>query len=109
MIKETKVQKELVEHHKFCDVCGKEISMGLKCTSARCMYCGKDLCENCIGHEDCTPGDYRDIFCKKCWEIGNEYRPVIGELNAKVEALYKEWQDKCKDIDAKIENYEVDN
>lgn len=67
---------------------------------SRCTYCKKDLCENCIGHEDCTPGDYRDVFCKKCWEIGNEYRPVIGELNARVDALYKEWQDKCKDTNA---------
>lgn len=96
MYKQTKVLKEATETHKFCDACNDEIKMGLQCSVAKCMYCGKDLCEKCIGHEDSTPGDYRDVFCKKCWELGNQYRPIIEELHSKIESLYKEWQDKCK-------------
>lgn len=96
MIKETKIQKEAVEQHKFCDVCGTEIRVGLVCSAARCQYCGKDLCEKCVGHEDETGGDYRNVFCKRCWEIGEQYRPIIEELDKKIEELYKGWQGKCK-------------
>lgn len=95
MIRETKIQKEVVERHRFCDVCGTEIALGLACSSARCMYCRKDLCEKCIGHEDPVFGDYRDVFCKKCWDAGEQYRPIIEELRLKIEELYKEWQKKC--------------
>ncbi len=64
MITETKIQKDAIVYHKFCDVCGKEIIIGLACSKAKCMYCKKDLCEECIGHEDSTMGDYHDVFCK---------------------------------------------
>ncbi len=96
MITETIIQKEATERHKFCDVCGIEIKMGLACSSTYCMYCRKDLCESCIGHEDLTPGDYREVYCKNCWELGNEYRPIIEKLSIKISSLYDEWEDKCK-------------
>ncbi len=96
MITETKIQKDAIVYHKFCDVCGKEIIIGLACSKAKCMYCKKDLCEECIGHEDSTMGDYHDVFCKGCWYLGEQYRPIILELHTKIEVLYKEWQDKCK-------------
>lgn len=92
-----KVQKEATESHKFCDVCGIEITIGLACSAAKCMYCRKDLCEDCVGHEADTSGDYRNVWCKRCWELGEKYRPTIKELHEKSEALYKEWQDKCKE------------
>jgi len=98
MYKSVKILKEASETHKFCDVCGKEINMGLACSVAKCMYCGIDLCETCVGHEDETPGDYREVYCKKCWDLGEQYRPIIEELNAKIEALYNEWRSKCKDL-----------
>lgn len=96
MIKEVKVQKEVVEHHKFCDKCGREIKTGLGCTAAKCMYCKKDLCEKCIAHEDSSPSTYRIVYCKNCWDIGKQYRPAIEELSSKIGDLYKEWRDKCK-------------
>ena len=98
MYKETIVKKEIEfkNYQKFCDICSKEITIGLECSKAKCMYCKKDLCEDCVGHENDTHGDYRDIWCKKCWEIGEEYRPIIEELHKKIEVLNKEWQDKCK-------------
>jgi hypothetical protein len=96
MIKETKVLKESVVYHKYCDECGKEIPIGLVCSKASCEYCGKDLCDKCIRHEDDTFGDYRTVWCKSCWELGNEYRPKIEELENEIHRLYEEWKNKCK-------------
>lgn len=96
MWKETKTQKEVVETRKFCDVCETEIRVDLACSKAKCEYCGKDLCEKCIGHEDYADGDYRIVYCKRCWDLGGDYRPEIDELHQRIERLYTEWQDKCK-------------
>jgi hypothetical protein len=96
MIKETKVLKEETVRHKFCDDCGAKISFRLACSKASCEYCKKDLCEKCVGYEENTMGDYRTVYCKKCWELGNEYRPIIEEHEKEVDRLYEEWQDKCK-------------
>ena len=97
MIKETKTQEEVIKRHKYCDVCGAEIKSSLACTNATCEYCRKDLCEKCIGHEEETGADYRDVWCTRCWQIGSAYRPKIEELKAKVHSLYEEWQSKCRD------------
>jgi len=96
MIEETKVQKEVVERRKICDVCGNEITSTMACSRAVCEYCGKDLCENCIGHEDSTYGDYRTVYCKRCWEIGERYRPQIEALDERRDKLYESWRDECK-------------
>ena len=90
------IKKEIMEPHKYCDVCGNEIRIGLVCSKAKCEYCKKDLCEKCIGHEESSPGDYRIVYCNNCWEIGEKYRPKIEQLNDEICILYKEWQDKCK-------------
>ena len=97
MIKSIKAQEEVFTYHRYCDVCGAEITHSLACTNARCMYCKKDLCEKCIGHEEGTSGDYRDVWCKRCWDIGSAYRPKIEAFEAKVQLLYQEWQSKCRD------------
>jgi hypothetical protein len=96
MIKEIKKQKEVITKHKYCDVCGAEIKNSLACSTATCEYCKKDLCDECIGHEEETGADYRDVWCSVCWLIGSEYRPDIEKLEAKVHLLYQEWQDRCK-------------
>jgi len=97
MIKERKINKEIIEKHKYCDICGAEIRMELACNSARCMYCRRDLCEKCIGYEEeDRSSDYRDVWCKDCWELGNEYRPKIEKLDEEIRELYEEWQTKCK-------------
>jgi len=95
MIKEIKIPSEKVERYKFCDICGIEIHIGLECSKAKCHYCKKDLCEKCIGHEEETGGDYRDVWCKKCWTIGNNFRPTIEDLNLKITALYNKWRKQC--------------
>ena len=99
--KVTKITKEVDERHKFCDICGDEISIGLACSVARCMYCGKDLCEEHIGHEEDTYSDYRTVYCKNCWKLGESYRPRIEELQNEITFLYKKWQDDCKKDDIK--------
>jgi len=96
VIKEVKKQKEVIERHKYCDVCGTKISIGLSCGKAKCEYCGKDLCDECVGHEESAMGDYRIVYCAKCWDIGEEYRPMIKQHEDVVDRLYSEWIDKCK-------------
>ena len=96
MIKKKSILEKSVERHKFCDICGTEIHIGMARSKAQCEYCGKDLCNKCIGHEDNTIGDYRNVWCKRCWDIGNEYRPIIDELETKIEELYSRWQELCK-------------
>ena len=95
--KAIKVMREVVEPHRYGDICGEEIRIGLACSTARCTYCGKDLCENHIGYEEETPGDYRVVYCENCWNLGEQIRPIIEELQSNVGNLYKEWQDKCKE------------
>ena len=95
MIKTTKVLKEDVLYEKFCDVCGKKIHIGMACSKAQCQNCKKDLCNDCIGHEENCPGDYREVYCKKCWEIGYSYRTRIDALEAEIDTLYQEWLTKC--------------
>ena len=98
MIKEIKSTKEVVTRIKCCDVCGAEIKHKLACNVLICLYCKKDLCEDCIGHEEETGSDdLRTVWCKQCWDIGNVYRPEIDALTARITALYKEWQDRCKE------------
>lgn len=98
MIKKEEVLIEDYVIHKYCDDCGVEIKIGLACSAAKCAYCGKDLCNKCVAHEDESWNDYRGtLWCKQCWKIGEEYRPKIDELQAEIERLYEEWQTKCKE------------
>lgn len=98
MYTETKVPSQTIERHKFCDICGIEIYIGLACSKAKCMYCDKDLCEKCICHEEDTGYDFRDVWCKSCWETGEKYRPTIEKLHAQIESLYEQWQEECKHV-----------
>jgi hypothetical protein len=98
MIKETTIQQNVTTRHRYCDVCGAEIEHRLVCMDATCSYCRKDLCDECIGYEEETEGEYRSVWCETCWLIGRRYRPIIEELDAKLHVLYQEWQDKCKNV-----------
>lgn len=97
MYKEVKIQKEFIEHHKYCDVCGVEINTRLACSDAQCQICRKDICEKCIGTEKDTFGDYREVWCINCWEIGRKYLPDIIELEEKTIKLYAAWYGECGD------------
>jgi hypothetical protein len=96
MIKKETIIQEKIINHKFCDDCGSEIEIGMACSVARCEICGKDLCNKCLGHEDHSDGDYRTVYCKNCWTIGESYRTKIEYLENEIEKLYDEWHKKCK-------------
>ena len=97
MIKETKILTEKIQRNKYCDICGEEIPIGLSCFAANCEKCGKDLCEKCIGHEVNTMSDYLEVYCKKCWDIGESYRKLIQEHEDIIDKLTEEWNKKCKE------------
>lgn len=88
------VPTEIRENHRFCDICGVEIPIGLACTAATCQICGKDICENCIGNEE-DAGDWRDVQCTLCWSIGQKYLPEIAKMKSKVTELYQKWYAEC--------------
>lgn len=98
MIKKSKqtIQVDKIIITKFCDDCGKELTGQLSCSKAVCLYCGKDLCEDCIGNEEDDGCSSRTVYCKTCWNIGGEYRPAIQKIEDQIDRLYKEWQSKCK-------------
>lgn len=96
MIKEEKLVKETKVFHKFCDDCGAEIKRGMACSVAKCEICGKELCDKCIGHEANVSGDYREVYCKKCWKLGDYYRKKIEILENYIDKLYSEWHEKCE-------------
>jgi len=89
---ETKIVKK---RRKFCDICEKEISIGLACSKANCIMCRRDLCESCIGHEVETGGDYRIVYCKSCWDSGEKTRSQVDELTNKIDELHTKWKDIC--------------
>lgn len=99
MYKTTIIDKKVEETHKYCDVCGIEIVMDLACSVARCEYCKKDLCDKCVGHEECGIGDYRTVYCKQCWDAGFMYREEIDYLEELVEKMYEKWEKKCSKKD----------
>jgi hypothetical protein len=96
MIKEEILVEQVVKEITVCDICGDEIYRDLACSVIRCEQCGKDLCERCIGHENYTSGDYREGYCKSCWDIGQTYLSRIQMLENEIENLYDCWEAACK-------------
>ena len=96
MLKQEKQVKEITIKRRYCDDCTNELNHTMACSVAQCEICRKDLCEKCIGFEDNTTGDYRTVYCKKCWTIGEEYRTLIDIHESEIEGLYNEWHEKCK-------------
>lgn len=94
MIKKVEELKTVTINHKYCDICGNEISRVY--SNIRCEICGKDLCDKCVGYEVNTMGDYREVYCKKCWGLGTEYRSKIELLENQIEILTDQWYSECK-------------
>lgn len=94
MQKVTETKKEVVEKtiERFCDDCNTKLARGLQCGVARCELCKADLCNNCVGHENHTTGDYREVYCKMCWELGAPFREKIGQLEDDIEKLEERWK-----------------
>lgn len=96
MLKEEKIIKEETKFHKFCDICGIEVKIGMACCKAYCVICGRDLCDKCVEHEEYDGSDYRTCYCKDCWSSGDKYREKIVELEDTVAYLYDEWHKECE-------------
>lgn len=95
MIKKVETTKTIITNIKLCDDCGIVIKKDMACSVAKCEICGKDLCNKCIGYEANSIGDYREVYCKKCWEIGTEYRLKIEQLENEIDDFHDEWYKKC--------------
>ena len=95
MRKEVKTKSTKIEIH--CDDCGKKLHWSLQCSAAICEYCRKDLCEECIAHENNTTGDYREVYCKRCWGIAQPYLIKIARLEVEQEKLYEELEAKIQE------------
>lgn len=87
----------------ICDVCGKifDKQSNLK----RCRMCGRDICDDCkvdyfeARSYDQYDGDYPDLYCKVCWDIGKEYIELYKKTREKsyedLAKIEKEWSEKC--------------
>lgn len=109
MIKETKteVKKEIIDRHVFCDICNNEIS---SIYGDRCLLCDKDLCHKCIAHENDCNGDNRpDVWCKKCWDLGEPFRIEIEKLEKQIEELTLKWHLLCDPNLLKCKNCGVES
>ena len=98
MVKEEKQieTKEITTKIRFCDDCGDEMKhIPYSYTSTACEICGKDICKKCVANEEYN-GDYIDVYCFNCWDIGKTYRKQISLLENSIEELYEEWHCKCK-------------
>ena len=95
MIRTVEVNKTVKEHTRHCDDCDTQLHWTMACSAARCEICGKELCEKCIGHENSVSGDYREVYCKRCWNTGEEYRSKIEQFGLDIDKLYDEWHTKC--------------
>ena len=95
------VQAKTTRIEIICDDCGKKIHWDLQCSVSRCEYCNKDLCEKCIAIEKPTDGDYREVYCKRCWDIAKPYHEKIVELEVEIDSLYDRCNTECSSGDKK--------
>ena len=85
--------------HVFCDRCGeqKDFTYG---GGGSCCACGRDVCRDCNVYDDHQGGDYPDVYCRECWEIGEPFRErqaaAESECERIVEAAQKEWVKACE-------------
>jgi|LGVE01.1.fsa_nt_gb hypothetical protein len=97
MIKTKTVNREIYEYYKYCDICGVLIHEQSMRPVPHCHYCHIDLCEDCIEHEDKLYNvQYRRVWCKRCWELHQEYTPKIKQLKIQQNQLFDTMIRKCK-------------
>lgn len=84
--------------HRYCDDCGVKIVANTMYDTLYCYICGKDLCNKCVEMEIHNEIAYRDVYCKKCWDIGKKYRLKIKKLENEIKKLSEEWTKRfsCK-------------
>ena len=96
MLKSEVIKIDKTVTYRLCDYCNTNIDHQVY-SKLRCEMCDKDLCSDCIGHENTTYGDVREVYCKPCWEKGIKYLSEIKTLEDKIEQLNDEWRKECND------------
>ena len=73
----------------YCDICNDK---GIKC----CLLCKRDLCIKHITFDPRDLGDYPDVYCESCWNIGEGYRRAIDDIqnaaDVKIEKQEENWK-----------------
>ena len=73
-----------------CDDCGCTVFI-----QRPCIVCGKDLCNKCRYYDYTDEGDYPTLYCRSCWDAGEEYRNEIikieNEADYKTNKLIQDW------------------
>jgi hypothetical protein len=82
----------------LCDDCGAVIRHDMSCSVARCEICGADLCRDCICHEEPTMGDYREVYCRTCYEITTDNSDNINKLREQADIEEEILHMECKRI-----------
>lgn len=80
IIKETKIK---------CDYC-EHIGISV------CELCKKDICNAHKTYDDRDPGDYPDVYCMRCWEIGTPFRLAMEreqqDSEKRLERMEEDWK-----------------
>jgi len=90
MVKIEQITKVSTVKHRYCDFCETKLN-----SNAVCVCCKKDLCHNCIGHDENDGGDYYYFYCQSCWNKGEPYREKIKQLEKEIDILSDEWLKEC--------------
>jgi len=78
MKKEREITKKYMVEEYYCDVCGD------KAEPYVCCVCNRHLCDkHTYHHYDKWGGDYADLYCYHCWNIGKKYREEIEKIESK--------------------------
>lgn len=73
--KKTETREVTVEVHT-CDDCGAESTS--HCYIHTCSICRADVCDSTCSHTE-WDGDFKTVYCKTCWQIGEPYRNAIAD------------------------------
>ena len=90
------------EYDYFCDECGSQMERKFykiktpeyKTMVGKCNICGKDLCIDCVGHEE-ENGDYTNYICKTCWGIYDKYDYDIKRIKDQLDDLEEQRYNEC--------------
>ena len=74
----------------ICDACGKEITWSHTRPWA-CKICGRHFHNQCDRSHSEYFGDYEEVTCSCCCEIGKPFREKIKELEREQDEALAEW------------------
>ena len=92
MIKKEEKMKKVIVTTYYCDIDGCE-SHGKN----TCCMCKRDICDKHRIHDDRWGGDYPDIYCTECWEIGKKYRDASKQIETDADDKMEEQDNLWKE------------